>query len=197
MFRIIALLFMSLFLTSCFTLGYFYYGAAETFELRGVLYGKKNDLERYGLVYFINDVDVNVYGFDFGQGKSYVERYCNVLLTASDVFACPSKLRGTANVEVFLKNKKNGEKYFLAKKTIDMNAYDYSVMVTTVHFGSDTTLYKIEDDDIYVDNGIEWNRARPLILKDENDTIFHYTLMKRDLRDGASSYNKNYLVEVP
>ena len=52
------------------------------------------------------------------------------------------------------------------------------------------------------EDNIEWNRANPLVLKADNDTIYHYTVKYWEKRETNDDYvyndiDEKYFVEVP
>ena len=204
MLRILFLLFWALLLSSCFTTSLLYYRHAEKYYISGTLDVGDENIDKYDLVYLFDGEMADIGGYavkkDFDREgrkhlKRYYSRYCNVLVRASDVFACPDKLRGKVDVDIILRNNENGNSYLLAKEQIDMNAYPLAIMKTEVFVGTDTALYVARKN---YDN-IDWNRVEPIFLKDENRTIYHYTVKFRDTRDEffTPSYNEEYLVEFP
>ena len=76
-----------------------------------------------------------------------------------------------------------------------MNAYPLAIMETEVFVGTDTALYVSRT----AYGNIDWNRVKPFVLKDENRTIYHYTIKRRDSRDEffTPTLNSKYLVEFP
>ena len=204
MLRILLFLPFVFLLSSCITTSVLYYGRAEELYISGTLDAGNLDIDKYDLIYLFDGDSADIMGFvgndDLdGDGrkhlKTYYRHYCNVLVTASDVFACPWKLRGKVNVDIFLRNYESGKSYLLTKELIDMNAYPLAVMRTEVFVGTDTALYVPRK----VYKNINWERMQPFVLKDENRTIYHYTIKLRDTRDEffTPSYSEKYLVEFP
>lgn len=204
MLRILFFLPLSFLLSSCITTSVLYYGHAERYYISGTLDTGDENIDKYDLIYLFDGDTADVGGIavnkDFdGEGRNHLKRYytlyCNVLVRASDFFACPDKLRGKVDVDIILRNNESGKSYLLTKELIDMNAYPLAIMRTEVFVGTDTALYVARKN---YDN-IDWNRVEPIFLKDENRTIYHYTVKFRDTRDEffTPSYNEEYLVEFP
>lgn len=201
MYRNLILVSLSFLLFSCF-----YYNRAEHQYFWGYLDGKRSDVDRYDLVYLFDGdtADVpNFFHFDQkleknenGNIKRYMNGFCNVFFRGSEM-GCPNSLQGIVDVQVYLKNKKSGNSYLLAQKTVDMDAYRRAVMITQVYIGSDTAGYETRTKD-----NIDWNRVKPLVLKADNDTIYHYTVKYWEKRESNDDYVNNwidrkYFVEVP
>jgi hypothetical protein len=126
--------------------------------------------------------------------KSFEQGFCNVLIPASDIFGCGHTLRGMVNVDVFLKNRVTGHSILLAKKTIDMDAYYRSVLLTQVYLGTDTAKYRNR-----LNFNIDWSKMKPIVFEGANDTLYHYTGWYWDKRE---KYENNlikdqYFVEIP
>ena len=201
MYRNLILVSLSFLLFSCF-----YYNRAEHQYFWGYLDGKRSDVDRYDLVYLFDgdSADVpNFFHFDQkleksenGHIKRFNNGFCNVFFRGSEM-GCPNSLQGIVDVQVYLKNKKSGNSYLLAQKKVDMNAYRRAVMITQVYIGSDSAEYETRTED-----NIEWNRANPLVLKADNDTIYHYTVKYWEKRETNDDYvyndiDEKYFVEVP
>ncbi len=191
----IALLFL---LSSCF-----YFDKAERLSISGNLDGQREYLDNYELEYFIDgksaeiDADYRDWNFKWnpnGKLKWYAQGYCNVFFKGGDIWGCTSTLRGMVDFEIYLKNKKNGNKVLLAKKKIDMDAYYRSVLLTQVYFGTDKERY-IERKYFNVD----WNKMQPFVFKDSNDTLYHYTAWYWDKRDVYEKDfpDERYFIEIP
>ncbi len=204
MLRILFFLPLAFLLSSCLTTMIFYSSQAERFYISGTLDVGDENLYKYSLVYLLDgdtsDIFENIARDDLDRDgrkhlKTYYTYYCNILIPLGDVCACDEKLRGNVDVEIFLKNNESGKSYLLAKEMIDMSAYSNSVMRTEVFVGTDTALYVPRK----VYKNINWERMQPFVLKDENRTIYHYTIKLRDTRDEffTPSYSEKYLVEFP
>lgn len=201
MYRNLILVSLSFLLFSCF-----YYNRAEKQNFYGIIDGKRNDVEKYDLVYLFNSDTASVLSLNFfydssferndnGHIKTFGNGYCNVLFRDS-FMGCPNSLRGVVDVLVYLKNKKSGNSYLLAKKTIDMNAYRRAAMRTQVYIGSDTSLYEKRTK-----YNVDWSRMDALVLKADNDTVYHYTINYWEKRDDDNyvgwDIDEKYFVEVP
>lgn len=199
----IVLLFAMLLLSSCFT----YYNHAEEHYFFGFLDGEKAKVERYDLIYLFDGDTVSVLNYPHffdsqfklsadGHIKRYNNGFCNVSVSAGDYFGCPHKLRGTVNVEIFLRNNKTGNCYLLAQKTVVMDAYRRVLLITQVYIGSDFERYETRSE-----YNIDWNKINQLALKDEKDTIYHYTVKYWEKREKNEDYlgriDEKYFVEVP
>ena len=156
MFKYIMIGILPFLLSSCFS----YYDKAERLAVMGIIDSDKDRKDNYDigeasdfkLVYLFNgdtaDVPVDVIvEKDENYAvqkviKSFEQGFCNVLIPASDIFGCGHTLRGMVNVDVFLKNRVTGHSILLAKKTIDMDAYYRSVLLTQVYLGTDTAKYR-------------------------------------------------------
>ena len=146
---------LSFLLSSCFS----YYDKAERLAVMGIIdsdesaknefnIGKSN---KFDLVYLINgdtvDIPLRVIREEnrayVGELfiKSFSQTFCNVAVPASDVFGCGHPLRGIVDVEIILKNNETKMWTLLAKKSINMDAYFRSVLLTQVYLGSDTAKY--------------------------------------------------------
>ena len=105
-------------------------------------------------------------------------------------------MRGTVNVEIFLRNNKTGNCYLLAQKTVVMDAYRRALLITQVYIGSDFERYETRSE-----YNIDWNKINQLALKDEKDTIYHYTVKYWEKREKNEDYlgriDEKYFVEVP
>ncbi len=200
MIKSLLLLAVSFLLWSCF------YKSVEKQSFYGIIDGKRNDVEKYDLVYLFNGDTASVLSLKFfynsaferndnGHIKIFGNGYCNVFFRDS-FMGCPNSLQGIVDVEVYLKNIKSGNSYLLAKKTVDMGAYRRAEMITQVYIGSDTAGYEARTED-----NIEWNRVKPLVLKADNDTIYHYTVKYWEKRDDDNyvgwDIDEKYFVEVP
>lgn len=196
MFKKLLLMSLSFLLSSCF-----YYDRAERYFFRGYIDGKRSNVEKYDLVYLFNGdtAFVSNHGFYYdrnlerkkdGHITVFGNSYCNVAFRAGDVMGCPNSLRGIVNVEIYLKNKKSQNSYLLAKKTVDMGAHYRAEMRTQVYIGSDSSLYEKRTR-----ANIEWNRMEPLVLKNDNDTIYHYTIKYWEKREKEEDYANNYANE--
>ena len=188
----------SLLFSSCF-----YFDKAERLSISGNLDGQREYLDNYELEYFIDGklAEINVAYRDWnfkwnpnGKLKWYAKSYCNVFFKGGDIWGCTSTLRGMVDFEIYLKNKKNGNKVLLAKKKIDMDAYYRSVLLTQVYFGTDKERY-IERKYFNVD----WNKMQPFVFKDSNDTLYHYTAWYWDKRDVYEKDfpDERYFIEIP
>ena len=169
----------------------------------GYLDGEKDALETYDLVYLFNgdtaDFSRRQCNESFkSQGDGHLmifdKGFCNVLISARDVFACGNTLRGKVLVEIFLRNKKNGNSDLLAKKHIDMNAYFRSTLKTQVFFGSDTTRYIVRSG-----ANIDWRKAKLLVMNDFRDSVYHYTAWYWDKRKECDENisKEKCIVEIP
>ena len=200
MVKCLFLIVLSFLLTSCF-----YYNNAERMFVWGYLDGPREIFDDYSLEYVLNDKnvssdfymtyrDLNYDWNEKGQIKSFENIYCNRRFSGSDVFNCGSPLTGKANFDIFLKNEKNGNRILLAKKTINMDGYFRSVLLTQVYFGTDKEQYKYRTD-----CNIDWNKVEPIVFPNTNDTLYHYTAWYWDKRDSYENYspNEKYFVEIP
>ena len=204
--RIVLLLALSLLLSSCVST-YYYFSRANEYFFSGKIDGKdKSDVEKFDLVYIFNGDTAKLHSFflydsnlerqENGHIKSYYNFYCNVLFTSS-LHGCTNKLSGVVGVEIYLRNNKVGRSYLLAKKNIDMDAYRRAELRTQVFLGSDFERYEIRPR-----GNIDWSKMEQLVLKDENDTIYHYTVNYWEKREKSEDYlnhfiDENYFVEVP
>lgn len=185
---------VSLLFSSCF-----FFDKAGRLIVSGNFDGQKEYFDNYELEYFIDgkldEMNVSYRDWNFkwnpnGKMKWFVHGYCN----AGDIWGCTSILRGMVDFEIYLKNKKNGNKILLAKKKIDMDAYYRSVLLTQVYFGT--------DKDRYIERSyfnIDWNKMQPFVFKDTKDTLYHYTAWywnKRDVYDDDIIEDR-YFVEIP
>lgn len=193
---------MMLLLSSCFIVNY--YEQAERLAIVGVIDGVKNAWKTYDFVYKVNNDTVLFHSGNYdenyknkvdGHLKIYSKSYCNVGVAAKDFpFSCGESLKGRPQVEVFLKNKKNGNSILLSKKTIDMDAYFETVLTTEVFIGSDTSLYIVRNG-----KNFDWSKAKQLILEDSNDTLYHYTAWYWDKRKECDENisKEKCIVEIP
>ena len=195
-------------LSSCFS----YYNNAERIVMMGFLDSdsdRKNNYDLgetsdYTLVYRFNgdtaDVPILLMIEKDENGavqkviKRFFRGFCNVVFPAVDVFGCGYTLRGMVNVEVFLKSEVTGRSILLAKKTIDMDAYARSVLLTQVYVGSDTAKYLSRSR-----FNIDWSKMKPIVFEGSNDTLYHHTGWYWDKRE---KYENNliedqYFVEIP
>lgn len=208
MFKYIMIGILPFLLSSCFS----YYDKAERLAVMGIIDSDKDRKDNYDigeasdfkLVYLFNgdtaDVPVDVIvEKDENYAvqkviKSFEQGFCNVLISASDIFGCGHTLRGMVNVDVFLKNRVTGHSILLAKKTIDMDAYYRSVLLTQVYLGTDTAKYRNR-----LNFNIDWSKMKPIVFEGANDTLYHYTGWYWDKRE---KYENNliedqYFVEIP
>ncbi len=208
MFKYIMIGILPFLLSSCFS----YYHNAERLAIMGIVDSDKDRKDNYDigeasdfkLVYLFNgdtaDVPVDVIvEKDENYAvqkviKSFEQGFCNVLIPASDIFGCGHTLRGMVNVDVFLKNRVTGHSILLAKKTIDMDAYYRSVLLTQVYLGTDTAKYRNR-----LNFNIDWSKMKPIVFEGANDTLYHYTGWYWDKRE---KYENNliedqYFVEIP
>ena len=195
-------------LSSCFS----YYNNAERIFMMGLLDSdsdRKNNYDLgetsdYTLVYRFNgdtaDVPILLMIEKDENGavqkviKRFWQGFCNVIFPAADVFCCRYILRGEVNVEVFLKSEVTGRSILLAKKTIDMDAYFRSVLLTQVYLGTDTAKYRDR-----LNYNIDWSKMKPIVFDGSNDTLYHYTGWYRDKREKYENMHieEQYLVEIP
>ena len=185
---------VSFFFSSCF-----FFDHAKRLIVSGNFDGQKEYFDNYELEYFIDgkldEMNVSYRDWNFkwnpnGKMKWFVHGYCNM----GDIWGCTSILRGMVDFEIYLKNKKNGNKVLLAKKKIDMDAYYRSILLTQVYFGTDKERY-IERSYFNID----WNKMQPFVFKDTKDTLYHYTAWywnKRDVYDDDIIEDR-YFVEIP
>ena len=208
MFKYIMIGILPFLLSSCFS----YYHNAERLAIMGIVDSDKDRKDNYDigeasdfkLVYLFNgdtaDVPVDVIvEKDENYAvqkviKSFEQGFCNVLIPASDIFGCGHTLRGMVNVDVFLKNRVTGHSILLAKKTIDMDAYYRSVLLTQVYLGTDTAKYRNR-----LNFNIDWSKMKPIVFEGSNDTLYHHTGWYWDKRE---KYENNliedqYFVEIP
>lgn len=208
MFKYIMIGILPFLLSSCFS----YYDKAERLAVMGIIDSDKDRKDNYDigeasdfkLVYLFNgdtaDVPVDVIvEKDENYAvqkviKSFEQGFCNVLIPASDIFGCGHTLRGMVNVDVFLKNRVTGHRILLAKKTIDMDAYYRSVLLTQVYLGTDTAKYRNR-----LNFNIDWSKMKPIVFEGSNDTLYHHTGWYWDKRE---KYENNliedqYFVEIP
>ena len=97
-------------------------------------------------------------------------------------------------MEVFLKSEVTGRSILLAKKTIDMDAYYRSVLLTQVYLGTDTAKYRDR-----LNYNIDWSKMKPIVFDGSNDTLYHYTGWYRDKREKYENMHieEQFLVEIP
>ncbi|WP_173473985.1 hypothetical protein [Fibrobacter succinogenes] len=199
---------LSVLLSSCFS----YYDKAERLAVMGIIDSdndRKNNYDLgetldYTLVYRFNgdtaDVPILLMVEKDENGavqkviKRFFRGFCNVVFPAMDVFGCGYILRGKVNVEVFLKSVVTGHSILLAKKTIDMDAYYRSVLLTQVYLGTDTAKYRNR-----LNFNIDWSKMKPIVFEGANDTLYHYTAWYWDKRE---KYENNliedrFFVEIP
>ena len=202
---LISLLFL---LSSCFS----YYEKAERLLIMGIIDSDKDRKDNYDigeasdfkLVYLFNgdsaDVPILLMVEKDENGavqkviKRFFRGFCNVLIPASDIFGCGHTLRGMVNVDVFLKNRVTGHSILLAKKTIDMDAYYRSVLLTQVYLGTDTAKYRNR-----LNFNIDWSKMKPIVFEGANDTLYHYTGWYWDKREKYENMHieEQYFVEIP
>ena len=210
MLKFVVLGIIPLLLSSCF-----YYEKTERLAVMGVLdsgSGRKNEFNEYNigvaghydLVYLFNgdtaEVPVGFIQEEVYEGivdryiKDFDQSFCNVLIPASDIFGCGHTLRGVVDVDVFLKNKKTGHSILLAKKTIDMDAYFRSVLLTQVFIGSDKGKYLIRKE-----FNIDWSKMKQIVFEGTNDTLYHHTGWYLDKRESYENdlIEDKFLVEIP
>lgn len=205
--RIVLLLALSLLLSSCVS-AYLYFSVAERQYFRGIIDGaEKSNVEKYNLVYLFNGDTVsaltrfmyvdNDYSFSSDRNlKLYYRLYCNARFASSE-HGCPDVLKGIVNVDIFLKNNKSGNSYLLTKTKIDTEEFRVTLLLTQVYIGSNFEKYETRSS-----GNIDWSKMEQLVLKDENDTIYHYTVKygdKRDKNDRHLNHSLDFdeLVEVP
>ena len=197
-----------LLLSSCFN----YFHNAERLAIMGIVdndESEKNEFnigksKNFDLVYLINGDTVDIpLGIireenrdDVGKRviKSFSQSFCNVAVPASDVFGCGCTLRGIVDVEIILKNNETKKWTLLAKKSINMDAYFRSVLLTQVYLGSDTAKYLSRSR-----FNIDWSKMRSIVFDDSKDTLYHYTGWFWDKRE---KYENNliedrFFVEIP
>lgn len=162
----------------------------------GILDGANEVRKSYDLVYVFDGdtVDLGDLDDDVNLKHIYGNRFCNVLIGGGDIWGCNNRLRGTVLVEIFLKNKSTKKNILLTKRTIDMNAYYQTTLKTQVFFGSDTSRY-IER----IGANFDWNKAKRLVLKDTNDTLYHYTawLWDKTAECDEKTPKEQCFVEIP
>ena len=208
MFKYIMIGILPFLLSSCFS----YYNNAERIFMMGFLDSdsdRKNNYDLgetsdYTLVYRFNgdtaDVPIQLMVEEDENGavqkviKSFWQVFCNVIFSAADVFCCRYILRGKVNVEVFLKSEVTGRSILLAKKTIDMDAYFRSVLLTQVYLGTDTAKYRNR-----LNFNIDWSKMKPIVFEGANDTLYHYTGWYWDKREKYENMHieEQFLVEIP
>lgn len=206
MFRIFILLALLLSLSSCFS-SHLYYTHAERLYIWSALDGeKKTDVENFDVVYlFGEDTASNLaYAYYYNSHlellddvhiKSFTQVYCNTVL-ASAFEGCTNTLRGLVDVKIYLRDNQNGSSYLLDQKTVDMNAYRRSFLITQVFVGSNFERYETRPR-----YNIDWNKMKPLVLNDGKDTIYHYTVKYWEKRATNGNYvnnfpNKKYFVDT-
>ena len=195
-------------LSSCFS----YYNNAERLAIMGIVDNDESERSEFNigksknfdLVYLINGDTVDIplgiiredNRVDAGERviKSFSQSFCNVAVPASDVSGCGQTLRGIVDIEIVLKNKETKKWTLLAKKSIDMDAYVRSVLLTQVYVGSDTAKYLSRSR-----FNIDWSKMKPIVFEGSNDTLYHHTGWYWDKRE---KYENNliedqYFVEIP
>lgn len=185
---------MTFLLSSCF-----YYDRAERIIMMGLLDGNDEIKNNYALVYRFDgekaEIPEDIVEDDQERElKRYSNSFCNVRVGVDALGECGNKLRGKVDVEIYLRNKDNGDRVLIAKKKIDMDAYFRSFFLTQVYFGTDKERY-IERSSFNID----WNKMQPFVFKDTNDTLYHYTAWYWDKRD-SYEYDfpdEKYFVEIP
>ena len=201
-FRNFVLLALMLSLSSCFS-SYFYYAQAERLYIWSALDGeKKTDVENFDLVYLFGVDTASDLTFAYYRNshlewhddewhddvhiKCFFQVYCNTIL-ASSLDGCDNTLRGLVNVKIYLRDKQNGSSYLLDQKTVDMNAYRRSFLITQVYIGSNFERYETRPR-----YNIDWNKMKPLVLNGGNDTIYHYTVKYWEKRATNGDYVNNF-----
>lgn len=197
-----------LLLSSCFS----YYHNAERLAIMGIVDNDESEKQEFNigksknfdLVYLINGDTIDIpLGFIREENRAYVgkrviksfsQSFCNVAVPASDVFGCGRTLRGIVDVEIILKNNKTKKWTLLAKKSINMDAYYRSVLLTQVYLGTDTAKYRNR-----LNFNIDWSKMRSIVFDDSKDTLYHYTGWFWDKRE---KYENNliedrFFVEIP
>ena len=197
-----------LLLSSCFS----YYEKAERLVIMGIIdndESEKNEFnigksKKFDLVYLINgdtvDIPLRVIREEnrayVGELfiKSFSQTFCNVAVPASDVFGCGYPLRGIVDVEIILKNNETKMWTLLAKKSINMDAYFRSVLLTQVYLGSDTAKYLSRSK-----FNIDWSKMKPIVFEGANDTLYHYTGWYWDKREKYENIliEDQCFVEIP
>ena len=199
----IALLFL---LSSCCCFVFSHYKNSKQLFISSLLDGPRAFLDDYELVYYINGKKTTIYSYRLGlygpvfsedsNGplESYEAYYCNLFVPGGDVFGCENKLRGKANIEIYLEKEGTKELVLLAKKTIDMDAYFRSVLVTQVYWGTNKEDYVPRPG-----RNIDWEKVETIVWPNTTDTISHYTAWYWDKRDSYEKYspNEKYFVEIP
>lgn len=198
----ITLLFaLSFLLSSCFLSNY--YEKAEKLSIVGIFDGANEVRKSYDLVHVFDgdtvaggnsECDENFKTVRDGHIMVYGIGFCNVLIGGGDIWGCNNRLRGNVLVEIFLKNKSTKKNILLTKRTIDMNAYYQTTLKTQVFFGSDTSRY-VER----IGANFDWNKAKQLVLKGTNDTIYHYTawLWDKTAECDEKTPKEQCFVEIP
>ena len=199
MIKYLFLIISSFLLSSCFS----YYDKAERLYVIAYLDGKKEALETYELVYLFDGDTVAFSGSNYNENfmsqddghLMIIDRgFCNAMISAREIFGFGNTLRGRVLIEIFLRNKKNGNSFLLAKKQIDMNAYFRSTLKTQVFFGSDTTRYIVRSG-----ANIDWRKAKLLVMNDFRDSVYHYTAWYWDKRKECDENisKEKCIVEIP
>ena len=195
-------------LSSCFS----YYNNAERLVIMGIIdndESEKNEFnigksKKFDLVYLINgdtvDIPLRVIREEnrayVGELfiKSFSQTFCNVAVPASDVVGCGHPLRGIVDVEIILKNNETKMWTLLAKKSINMDAYFRSALLTQVYLGSDTAKYLSRSK-----FNIDWRKMTPIVFDGSKDTLYHYTGWYWDKREKYENMHieEQFLVEIP
>lgn len=174
-------------------------------KVEGYIDGPNEQRYNWNLVYLFDD-DTVYFSKNFldstlkvtqnGYLKSYDMVFCNVFIGGGDIWGCMNRLRGKIDVKIYLKNVDEEKGILLAQKTIDMNAFYRSILLTQVYFGKNRDKYIIRKD-----RNINWDKMQSLILNNSNDTIYHYTAWFKGQSDSENRRivltGDKYLVEIP
>ncbi len=173
-----------LFLVVCFFLISCSYKNVERLDLLGIMEGSPQSLDKYSLVYYIDEQQVNEISktrrlsFNNKEKTSNIGRlelynkggFCNVYIANGDFALCPNPLRGQVWVKVFLRHNETGDSVLLGEHFIDMDGYLFTLVNTEVYLGPNKEEY--EPRNCY---NFDWDRAFSFYSPYTQDTIYYYS----------------------
>lgn len=160
------------------------YKNVERLDLFGVMEGSPQSLDKYSLVYYIDEQQVNEISktrrlsFNNKEKTSNIGRlelynkggFCNVYIANGDFALCPNPLRGQVWVKVFLRHNETGDSVLLGEHFIDMDGYLSTSVRTEVYLGPNKEDYKPRK---YYN--FDWDRAFSFYSPYTQDTIYYYS----------------------
>ncbi|HPW94214.1 MAG TPA: hypothetical protein PLT31_03400, partial [Fibrobacteraceae bacterium] len=128
----------------------------ERLNFVGIMEGSPQSLDKYSLVYYIDEQQVNdVYktrrlSFNSINEESNIGRlelygaggYCNVYMKNGQFANCLHPLRGQFFVKVFLRHNETGDSVLVGKHFIDMDGYLLTSVRTEVYLGPNKEEYE-------------------------------------------------------